>query len=465
MQRLTAGALLTSAVFLAGCGGSGSFAPRPANKTAPASVGRQFKTVAEGVAAGALKPVCGPVGTGRARCTSYVVVQNSAAPAAQSAQRSASARPAAPDGFGPDDLQSAYHLTAAARSNGNDALIAIVDAYDTPQAEHDLAVYRARYGLPPCTTANRCFRKVNQNGKAAPLPPVAPPDFAGWQIETALDLELVSANCPKCNILLVESNDDFMNNLGAAVNEAAEFQPAAISNSYVSNESPTDSGPVANGGLLAYYVHPNIAVVAGSGDFSYMSMPQWDGSVIGPLIPAAFPSVVAVGGTELWQDATVARGWSESAWSSTGSGCSAFEAMPPWQQADPNCTGSSTDAQGWTRTFPSRIYGDVAYAADNVAEYDSSGLYGPNGWHVLAGTSVGSPAIAAIYGLAGYGPGGSRDSDDADFPARKLYTARRGLFDIASGSNGACSDTYLCSAGPGYDGPTGNGSPNGLTAF
>ena len=134
-------------------------------------------------------------------------------------------------------------------------------------------------------------------------------------------------------------------------------------------------------------------------------------------------------------------------------------------RADPNCTGSSTDAQGWTRTFPSRIYGDVAYAADNVAEYDSSGLYGPNGWHVLAGTSVGSPAIAAIYGLAGYGPGGSRDSDDADFPARKLYTARRGLFDIASGSNGACSDTYLCSAGPGYDGPTGNGSPNGLTAF
>jgi subtilase family serine protease len=464
MDRLTAGALLTSALFLAGCGGSGSFAPQPANKTAVTSVGRQFKTVADGVAAGALKPVCGPVGLGRARCTSYVVVQNGAATAAQSAMRSASAH-VAPDGFGPEDLQSAYHLTAAARSKGNDALIAIVDAYDTPQAERDLAVYRARYGLPPCTTANRCFRKVNQNGKAAPLPPVAPPDFAGWQIETALDLEMVSANCPKCNILLVESNDDFMNNLGAAVNEAAEFEPAAISNSYVSNESPTDPGPVAKDGLLAFYVHPNIAIVAGSGDYGYMSMPQWDGSVIGPLIPAAFPSVVAVGGTELWQDATVARGWSESVWSSTGSGCSAFEPMPPWQRSDPNCVGSSTDAQGRTHTFPSRIYGDVAYAADNVAEYDSSGIYGPGGWHVLAGTSIGSPAIAAIYGLAGYGPKGSRDADDADFPARKLYTARRGLFDVASGSNGACSDTYLCSAGPGYDGPTGNGSPNGLTAF
>jgi len=464
MQRTTAGALMTSALFLAGCGGSGTFAPHPASHAAPSSAGRHYNSVADGVAAGVLKPVCGPVGPGHARCTSYVVVQSGAATAAQSAQRSASAL-LPPAGFGPADLQSAYRLTASARSKGDDALIAIVDAYDTPQAEHDLAVYRARYGLPPCTTANRCFRKVNQKGKAAPLPPVAPPDFAGWQVETALDLEMVSANCPKCNILLVESNDDFMNNLGAAVNEAAEFEPAAISNSYVTNESPADPGPVAKGGLLAYYVHPNIAVVAGSGDFGFMNMPQWDGSVIGPLIPAAFPSVVAVGGTELWQDATAARGWSEAAWSSTGSGCSAVEPMPSWQQADPSCVGSSTDEDGRTRTFPARIYGDVAYAADNVAEYDSSGLFGPNGWHVLAGTSIGSPAIAAIYGLAGYGPNGNRDSEDTDFPAQKLYASRRGLFDITSGSNGACSDTYLCSAGPGYDGPTGNGSPNGIAAF
>jgi subtilase family serine protease len=464
MQRTTAGALLTGALLLAGCGGAGTFAPQAASRTASAAVGRQFKSVADGVAAGVLKPVCGPVAAGRARCTSYVIVPSAAATAAQSAQRSASAH-AAPDGFGPADLQSAYRLTAAARSEGNDALIAIVDAYDTPQAEHDLAVYRARYGLPPCTSANHCFRKVNQNGKPAPLPPVAPPDFAGWQVETALDLEVVSANCPKCNIVLVESNDDFMNNLGTAVNAAAEFEPAAISNSYVSNESPTDPDPISKDGLLAYYTHPNIAVVAGSGDFNYMSTPQWDGSVIGPLIPAAFASVVAVGGTELWQDATVARGWSEWAWSSTGSGCSAVEPMPSWQRPDPSCVGSFTDAQGRTRTFPSRVYGDVAYAADNVAEYDSSGIYGPDGWHVLAGTSIGSPAIAAIYGLAGYGPDGHHDSDDADFPARKLYASRRGLFDITAGSNGACSDAYLCSAGPGYDGPTGNGSPNGISAF
>jgi hypothetical protein len=373
-----------------------------------------------------------------------------------------------PAGFGPVDLQAAYGLTAAAKSKGSNALIAIVDAYDTPQAERDLAVYRARYGLPPCTAANHCFRKVNQNGKPGPLPPVAPPDFAGWQVETALDLEMVSANCPKCNILLVESDDDFMNNLGPAVNAAAAFQPAAISNSYVAQESPTDVAAISKGGLLPYYVHANIAVVAGSGDFSYMTTPAWDGTqwfIPGALIPAAFPSVVAVGGTELSQDSSVARGWTESVWGGTGSGCSAFEPMPPWQRPDPNCVGSFTDAQGRTRTFPSRIYGDVAYAADNVAEYDSSGLFGPAPWHVLAGTSIGSPAIAAVYGLAGYGPNGGRNSDDGDFPAQKLYASRRSLFDVTVGFNGGCPAAYLCNAGPGYDGPSGNGSPNGLGAF
>ncbi|MDP9107271.1 MAG: hypothetical protein M3N49_15250, partial [Candidatus Eremiobacteraeota bacterium] len=347
------------------------------------------------------------------------------------------------------------------------AVIAIVDAYDTPQAEQDLAVYRARFGLSPCTTANRCFRKVNQNGKAGPLPPVPPPGFEGWQIETALDLEMVSANCPKCSIVLVESNDDFMNNLGPAVDAAAKFQPAAISNSYVSQESPTDPGPVAKGGLLSYYVHRNIAVVAGSGDFSYMSTPQWDAAGgYGALIPAAFPSVVAVGGTELSPDSTVARGWSETVWSATGSGCSAYEPAPSWQRSDPNCVGTFArgdgEGEGETRTFPSRIYGDVAYAADGVAFYDS----GPGGgWGVLAGTSIGSPAIAAIYGLAGYGPEGSDDGNDGGFPAQKLYASRRSLFDVTVGFNGSCPAAFLCNAGPGYDAPTGNGSPNGIGAF
>jgi hypothetical protein len=271
--------------------------------------------------------------------------------------------------------------------------------------------------------------------------------------------------------LLVETNDDFMNNLAQGVDAAARFQPAAISNSYVSQESPTDPGPTGKDALLPHYVHPNVAVVAGNGDFGYMTnVNAWDGSQVvafGPTIPASFPSVVAVGGTELVSDGSVARGWSETVWAGTGSGCSAYEPAGPWQRADPSCVGSITDASGHTRSFASRIYGDVAYAADNVAMYDSGPFMG--GWATVAGTSIGSPSIAAIYGLAGYGPNGNRNSDDSDFPARKLYASRRALFDVTDGNNyqgfAPCPATYLCNAGLGYDGPTGNGSPNGIGAF
>ena len=465
MQRTAVGALMTSALFLAGCGGSGRFAPpTAAGQTAAHSAARHYRSVAEGVASGALKPVCGPVAPGRARCTAYIVVQNDA-PAGRAVQ-SANTPVAPPAGLGPADLQSAYGLTAAARSKGGDATIAIVDAYDSPQAEQDLAVYRARYRLPPCTTANHCFKKVNQHGAAAPLPPQQPDDY-GWPLETALDLDMVSANCPKCNIILVETNDDFMNNLAEGANSAARLQPTAISNSYVSQESPTDPGPTGPDALLPSYVHPGIAVVAGNGDFGYMTnVDAFDGTndiAFGAAIPAAFPSVVAVGGTELVADASAARGWSETVWAGTGSGCSAYEPAPPWQRPDASCAGTYADSHGKTYTFPSRVYGDVAYTADNVAMY--SVQYG--GWFTIAGTSIGAPAIAAIYGLAGYG---SKHGDDAgDFPAQKLYSSRRSLFDVTSGNNyqgyDACTDVYLCNAGVGYDGPSGNGSPNGIGAF
>ena len=464
MQRTMAGVLTTSALFLAGCGGAGTFAPHPANRTAPASVGRHYNSVAEGVASGALKPVCGPVAAGRARCTVYIVQDDTAG--ARSVQSNASL----PAGLGPADLQAAYRLTAAAHKNGDDVTIAIVDAFDSPQAEQDLAVYRKRFGLRPCTTANHCFRKVNQKGAATPLPPPEPQDF-GWPLETALDLEMVSANCPKCNILLVETDDDFMNNLAQGVDAAARFEPAAISNSYVSQESPTDPGPTGKDALLPHYVHANIAVVAGNGDFGYMTnVDAYDPSLgqlvaFGPAIPAAFPSVVAVGGTDLVSDTSVARGWSETVWAATGSGCSAYEAATPWQRSDPNCVGTYADSSGKMHSFPSRVYGDVAYAANHVAMYAAA--YG--GWFEIGGTSVGAPSIAAIYGLAGYGPNGNRNEDDWDFPARKLYASRHALFDVTGGNNyqgyAPCAVTYLCNAGPGYDGPSGNGSPNGLGAF
>jgi subtilase family serine protease len=466
---MTLGTLMMSALFLAGCGGgTGAFTPHAGDQTVTASAGRHVKSLRDGVAAGELKAACGAFARRRARCDAFVLTASGAAAAGldtpgRVVQSAGIAAP--PPGYGPADLQAAYGLTAAAKNGGSSAVIAIVDAFDNPRAEQDLAVYRARYGLPPCTTANRCFKKVNQLGRSAPLPPPPPPEALGWLVESSLDVDVVSANCPKCKILLVESNDDFMNNLGAAVNAAAALGATSISNSYVAQESPTDMLPPSQDGVLSYYVHPGIAVVAGSGDFNFM----FSGPSYGALIPAAFPSVVAAGGTELVRDSRTVRGWSETAWDGTGSGCSAVEPAPPWQTADPNCTGFFSDAAGRTKTFPSRIYGDVAYVSSaytGVAVYDSQNDFSPNGWGVVGGTSVASPAIAAIYGLAGYGTSSREGNDDDNgFPARKLYRSKRGLFDIASGSNGDCFPAYLCTAGPGYDGPTGNGSPNGLGAF
>ncbi len=459
---MTLGTLMMSALFLAGCGGGlVSVAPRAANQTAPSSGARHFKSLRDGLAAGDLKPACGPVGVGRARC-SAVVLTTGASAAVAAAPLSPAVAPALPAGYGPADLQSAYHLTEAARNNGDDALIAIVDAFDDPHAERDLTVYRARFGLPPCTTANHCFQKVNQQGRAHPMPSLPTADLAGWTVETSLDLDMVSANCPRCRILLLESNDDNLSNLGTAVNEAAEMGANAISNSYVALESPTDPLRVADGGVLPYYVHPGVAVVAGAGDFDF----AFFGPSLGPLVPAAFPTVVTVGGTQLVRDPTSSRGWQESAWDGTGSGCSAYEAMPPWQTADPSCVGAVTDSAGNTTTFPSRIYGDVAYVGSpftGVAVYDTDGQLGTTGWGVVGGTSVGAPAIAAIYGLSGYGR--SERGDDLRFPAAKLYRVKRGLFDITTGSNGLCTVAFLCNAGPGYDAPSGNGTPNGIGAF
>ena len=467
MRFTTLGTLMMSALFLAGCGGgTGSFLPRAANHAASEATGRQIKSFQNGLAAGDFKPVCGPVPAGRARCAALLLAGAPPASQARTPMSVAAARGFTPDGYGPADLQSAYRLTAAAKHNGEDSLVAIVVAYENPHAERDLAVYRAQYGLPPCTSANRCFQKVGQTGRSGALPPLPPADgfSGGWQVESSLDLDMVSANCPKCRILLVESNDDFMNNLVAAVDTAARLGAMAISNSYAAYESSSDPAPVSQGGLLAHYVHPHVAVVAATGDFGY-ALSGWN---TGAVIPAAFPSVVAVGGTLLTPDSSSARGWSESAWDGGGSGCSLYEAMPAWQDADPNCVGTVTNAAGRTSSFASRIYGDVSYVASaytGVAVYNTNGQFGTNGWGVLGGTSVASPAIAAIYGLAGYGGSDEGENDLARFPARKLYHARSALFDVTSGTNGACFGSYLCTAGPGYDAPTGNGSPNGIGAF
>jgi len=324
----------------------------------------------------------------------------------------------APQGFGPADIQSAYDLPS---SGGSGQTVAIVDAYDDPNAEADLAAYRTQFGLPACTTANGCFRKTDERGGTA-----YPSANADWAEEISLDLDMVSAACPSCGILLVEADSAYMNDLGAAVNEAVALGAKFVSNSYGGAESGNDPSYDA-----AYFHHPGVALTVSSGDNGY-----------GVNYPASSPEVTAVGGTSLSAAPGTDRGWAESAWSGAGAGCSAFSPKPSVQH-DQGCA--------------KRTVADVAAVADpntGLAVYDT---YGVGGWLVVGGTSASSPIIAGVYALAGTP---AADSLPRDYP----YANADALNDIVTGSDGSCG-SYLCTAQQGYDGPTGLGTPHGPAAF
>jgi subtilase family serine protease len=336
-----------------------------------------------------------------------------------------------PSGFGPTDLQAAYGLTSAAAANGTGETIAIVDAYNDPNAEADLATYRSYYGLPACTTANGCFKKVSQTGSTTSLPT----SDSGWAEEISLDLDMASAICPKCNILLVEAKSATMANLGTAVNEAVALGAKYVSNSYGGSESSSDTSYDTS-----YFKHTGVAITVSAGDGGY-----------GAEYPAASQYVTSVGGTALTKAASTTRGWTESVWKTsstegTGSGCSAYDPKPTWQ-TDTGCS--------------KRTISDVSAVADpatGVAVYDSYGITA--GWYTFGGTSVSSPIIASVYALAG-------TPSTSSYPAKFPYTAAgtSALNDVTSGNNGTCTTSYLCTATTGYDGPTGWGTPEGVTAF
>jgi subtilase family serine protease len=347
---------------------------------------------------------------GTTRCFAHVVTD------ARGNEKDGQASPnATPSGYGPTDLRSAYNITG----NGT-TTIAIVDAYGYKNAEADLAVYRSQYGLPACTTANGCFKKVNQSGVQGNYPR----DDTGWSQEAALDLDMASAMCPGCKLVLVQATNNSFANLAAAVRTAAGLPGVTvISNSYGGSES----------GSATYepsYNQPGKAVTVSTGDSGY-----------GVAFPASSPHVIAVGGTHLLR-ASNARGWSETAWSSGGSGCSTVYAKPSFQ-TDALCT--------------KRMEADVSAVGDPNT---GVAVYGPtsrsrSGWLVFGGTSVSAPLIGGIYGVTGHGANG----------AASIYANVGSLNDVTAGTNGSCGGTYFCSAGVGYDGPTGNGTPNGTGAF
>lgn len=430
-----------TALAAAACGGGGSATPAIVQPhPSPTGVSCQVKVqiggntfgsqVAEDfrhavvpirVGPGPARRVCPTAGPGEMRCFAWL--------------RTDMTHMALPAGYGPSDLQSAYSLTAESLSGGSGQTVAIVDAYDDPNAESDLATYRSTFGLRACTTANGCFLKVNQNGNASPLP--GKDSSGGWEAEESLDLDMVSAICPNCHITLIEAKSAVSTNFYAAEDTAANTCGATeISNSWGTSEYSQETTDDA------HFTHAGVMITASAGDNGYSA---------GVSFPAASGHVTAVGGTALSHSGGV---WSEIAWSGTGSGCSLYIAQPSWQTA----LGSA-----YTSVCGNRIGNDVsAVASQNtpVAVYDTfGGTMGctPPGWCQAGGTSVSAPLIAAVYGVAGNG--------STLVYASNAYANTSSLTDVTTGHNGTCGGTFLCNAQAGYDGPTGLGTPIGTGAF
>jgi Ricin-type beta-trefoil lectin domain/Putative Ig domain len=357
---------------------------------------------------------------------------------------SAGADASSPSGYSPANLLSAYGLATAAAKPGDGETVAVVDAYNDPHASSDLAVYRKQFKLPSCTTASKCLKITNEFGGSAL--PQADPTGGGWELEESLDLDMVSAICPNCSIVLVEANTDNISDLARAEATASRTPHVnAVDNSWGSGAEfigETEFDP-------DFYA-PGVAITAAGGDSGY-----------GAQYPAASPYVTAVGGTRL-----VSSGgkWSQAAWGMVGSGCSALEPKPSWQTADDRSPDGCLN----------RTDNDVSADADpstGVALYDSEPFAsdgGTPGWTVAGGTSVSTPVIAATYALADIAAGGpGKGLAAGTMPASYPYLATAGLTRVVGGSNGRCESDrkYLCTAVKGFNGPTGLGTPDGTAAF
>jgi len=322
-------------------------------------------------------------------------------------------------GYQPADLQMAYNIPSG---GGAGQTIAVVVAMNDPNAESDLAVYRSTFGEPACTSASGCLRIVGQNGTSA-----LPRSDEGWGQELSIDLDVASAVCPQCRLLVVEANTPDIDDLTASVSTAVRLGATVVSNSYSTPETATVAAqdPLWN--------HPGVPIVAGAGDNGY-----------GVGWPASSSHVTAVGGTTLLP-VLADTFFLELAWGKTGSGCSAFIGKPSYQK-DALCRH--------------RTVNDVAAIADPVPGVSVYDTYFANpkdaGWNVYGGTSVSTPIVAGMYALAGDG------ATVAD--AARIYANPGALNNIILGSNALCL-TYLCTSGLGYSGPTGLGSPNGVGAF
>jgi len=339
--------------------------------------------------------VCPAPAVAAARCHALVVTDGVGNPLASTS----------PTGLSPVTIKAAYNFPTAG-TPGAGKRIAIVDAYDDPNAESDLNVFSSQYGLPACTTANGCFQKVNQTGGTS-----YPRKDAGWALEISLDVQWAHAIAPGANILLVEATTNSFANLLAA-EDYAKTHAQYVSNSWGASEFSGEAG------YDSHFAQTGVSFFVSSGDAG---------------LPAEYPSastnVISVGGTTLHFSGGSFS--SETGWSGSGGGCSAYETKPSTQSTGSvNCNGM--------RATP-----DVSLDADpasGVSVYDSVRYQGQMGWFTVGGTSASSPMWAARSADAG-------TVVDSGY----VYGNSISFRDITSGNNGA-------SALPGFDLVTGRGS-------
>ncbi len=434
------------------------------------------------------RAVCSAPAPGHAACLGVRLVPSTAAgsgvvPSASGA-KPANSTPE-PPGLSPQQLHKAYDLPLESPlEDGKPQTIAIVDAYDDPRAEADLGVFDSQYGLPACTEVNGCFTKINQQGFVAPLPA----SNGEWSVQITPHVQVAHALCENCHIVLVEASSDIFPNLEAAEDTAAALlkidSPPGTTTGEISNswggEEPSVDSPAFN--------HPGIVITASSGDEGYLNWDEYserNGSESayfdGPSYPASSPRVVAVGGTSLSVNNATGEWVSEKVWNrgkgAAGGGCSPDFRASLWQ----------SQVLGWSAVGcgSQRAVADVAADADpqtGVEVYDSlpeKPGEEPLEYFTIGGTSVASPIIASTFALAGGGHG-------VEYPAATLYAnaGSAGLHDVTAGGNGECKGKYntgcsgslsspldcgaantICNAASGYDGPTGVGTPIGLSAF
>jgi Subtilase family len=321
-------------------------------------------------------------------------------------------------GWGAHDIEAAYNLPSSSKGSGE--IVAIVDAYDNPNVASDLAVYRRHYGLPKAK-----FYKYNEDGQQSHYPK----SKASWGFEIDLDVEMVSAACPKCTIYLIEANGFFNStDIDKAETEAVALGAHIVNNSFEC--SAHCFRPKAFGA-------PGVTYVASAGDSAYFAAE-----------PSRFGSVVSVGGTLLSRRGSI---YSEVVWPDTGGGCATDVSKPSWQH-DPGCSG--------------RTANDVAAVAWAAAVYNS---YGYSGWLTAGGTSIAAPIVAGAFALAG---NAAKQDGGKTFWTLTQKKRLEDLHVISSGTDGCprrLRGSYLCVAGTDefgtYSGPTGWGTPNGVGAL